>query len=187
MNRAFFIDRDGVLIEEEDYLDSPERVRLIKGAPEALAAARKNGYLCVVVSNQSGVARGYFEERTVMEVHNRIDELLVKAGARPLDAYYYCPHHPKGVVEEFSVDCDCRKPAPGLFLRAAADFDIDLAESFMIGDKASDIKAAENAGLKASVLVKTGYGPDEVARLQGSPATVADDILSAVRLLLAPR
>jgi len=185
MKKAFFIDRDGVLIDEENYLGDPDRVKLIAGAPEALRAIRKNGYLCLVISNQSGVARGYFDEDAVRSVHLRVDELLVKAGATPVDAYYYCPHHPKGEVPEYTVDCDCRKPRPGLFMRAAKEFGVDLQNSFMIGDKTSDIKAAQNAGLKASALVKTGYGPDEIAKIHGSKNTfVADDINDAVRLLL---
>jgi len=180
MNKAFFLDRDGVLIEEVNYLNSIEQVKLIGTAAEALNIIRKHGYMCIVVSNQSGVARGYFPYDTVKSVHKHIDLLLENSGTKPVDGYFFCPHHPKGIVPEYSVPCECRKPKPGLIFEAAAKYNIDLGQSFMIGDKKSDIKAAENAGLKYAVMVRTGHGNVESSMEEGLDTHLASDIKEAV-------
>jgi len=181
-NRACFLDRDGVLIEEVHYLKSPDQIRLARGIAEALVRLQNEGYLRIVVTNQSGVARGYFSEDAVAEVHRRIDELLAEEGAA-VDAYYYCPHHVDGIVKPYDRSCDCRKPEPGMILNAAADHGIDLAASFLIGDKLSDVQAALRAGC-AAFLVETGHGQKHahVCRELGVP--VAADIGSAVDAFL---
>ncbi|RMF46558.1 MAG: HAD family hydrolase [Deltaproteobacteria bacterium] len=154
--RALFLDRDGSLIVEKDYLDDPAQVELLPGAAEAIARLNRAGWLVIVVTNQSGVARGLFDLDRVREIHTEIDRQLALKGAR-VDDWLVCPHHPDGVVPEYAVRCSCRKPEPGLLLQAAASYDIDLGRSVMAGDKAADVKAGDAAGCQ-SFLLLSGYG-----------------------------
>jgi len=185
-NRACFLDRDGVLIHEENYLADPAKARLIPGAAEAVKLAHEQGYKVIVVSNQSGIARGYFTMAQLKAVEARIDELLAAEGAA-LDANYYCCHHPKGSVPELAVDCDCRKPKPGMLLQAERDFDVDPAHSFMIGDKTDDLNAGFAAGCAAAALVRTGHGSEQdFCPYQGkNNAFDCPDVLTAVRTMIA--
>ena len=178
--RAFFLDRDGVIIRQVSYLHDPELVELEKNVPEALRRIHDRGMLAVVVTNQSGVARGMFSREDVERVHARIQELLSAYGEKA-DGFFTCFHHP-----DFTGPCSCRKPAPGLFLSAAAELDIDIAASFMAGDKFSDLESGRRAGVRQSVLLMTGYGPKyaEQAREAGFP--VAEDLLCAVNNLPDP-
>jgi D-glycero-D-manno-heptose 1,7-bisphosphate phosphatase len=153
---AVFLDRDGTVIEEVDYLDSPGRVRLIGGAADAVARLNALRVPVVIVTNQAGVARGYFPESRVAEVHARLDQLLAARSAH-VDRYYVCPHHPREGTAPYLQECDCRKPRPGLLLRAAADMRLDLPSSCLIGDKLSDLEAGASAGCQ-TILVRTGYG-----------------------------
>lgn len=148
---AIFVDRDGTLNVEKNYLHRFEDWEWIPGAVEAIKAFNEAGYLVIVISNQAGVARGMYSEADINRLHAHVDEELCRLSAR-IDAYYYCPHHP-----EFGEnrDCACRKPSPGLIFQAQQDWGIDLSRSWMIGDKMSDIEAGEIAGVK-SMLV--GYG-----------------------------
>jgi D-glycero-D-manno-heptose 1,7-bisphosphate phosphatase len=177
-NKTCFLDRDGVLIREVNYLSSPEQVSIFSEAINALKMLRKNGYKIIVITNQAGVARGYFTEQDVLEVHAEIDRQLL-AENLSIDAYYYCPHHPDGVVDGYNIDCDCRKPKPSLILQAVKDFDIDLHKSFLIGDKVTDLLAADNAGCSAA-LVKTGHGIEHVAKAEELNFKVFDNIENAV-------
>ncbi len=185
MKRAVFFDRDGTINEEAGYIRDLNNLKLIKGAAEAIEKLRKSGFLAVLITNQSGPARGYYSEEWVKQLNNRVQELLNQEGAE-LDAIYYCPHLPDGSVPEYTFECDCRKPNIGLFLNAKSDFDIDLNSSFMLGDKATDVEAGHNAGCK-SILLKTGYGQQVLA---GSYQTVpdanyiADDIVDAAEWIL---
>ncbi|HEY1187157.1 MAG TPA: HAD family hydrolase [Gemmata sp.] len=156
LREAVFLDRDGTLIEEVNYLSHPDQVRLIPGAAEAVRRLNDLGVLVVVVTNQSGVARGYFPESRVVEVHERLIALLAERGA-VVDAFYFCPHHPKEGIGVYRVTCGCRKPKPGMLLAAARDLGIDLAGSWMIGDKPCDAEAGLAAGCRA-LLVRTGHG-----------------------------
>lgn len=165
---AVFLDRDGTLIDEVNYLSSPDQVRLIPGAAAAVRRLNEMGVLVVVVTNQAGVARGYFPESRVAEVHARLSALLAEHGAR-IDAYYHCPHHPTAGVGRYRVECDCRKPKPGLLRSAAHDLDINLSRSWMIGDKRCDAGAGLAAGCR-TLLVRTGHG----AELPSDVGTVAD-------------
>lgn len=178
---GLLLDRDGVIIEEVNYLAHPDQVQLLPGAAEAIGQANRRGVPVVVITNQAGVAHGYFPESRIAEVHRRLDELLAAQNAR-VDAYFYCPHHPQGKAAEYRMVCDCRKPSPGLIHQAAAAFDLDLAESLLVGDKLSDLAAGKAAGCRLA-LVKTGYGashcvlPDLLAL---GAVLVADDLPSAV-------
>ncbi len=154
--RAVFIDRDGTISEEVGYVNHVSRYRVFPFAAEAVRALKRAGWLAILVTNQAGVARGYFEESLVGEVHNVLTAELERGGAR-LDAIYYCPHHPSVGEPPYRLDCDCRKPRPGLILRAAEDFDLDLARCWMVGDRYGDTELARNAGVR-SAFVLTGYG-----------------------------
>ena len=155
MNRAVFFDRDGVLNEEVGYLHEIERFKWIDGAREAVKLCNEKNFLAVVVTNQGGIAKALYTARDVDVLHNFMQESLAEIGAH-IDGFYYCPHHIDGTIKELSVECDCRKPKPGLILRACKDFDIEPARSIMFGDKERDIGAARAAGLRAGILFKGG-------------------------------
>ncbi len=180
LKRAVFVDRDGTINMEKDYLYRVEDFEFIPGAPQALRLLNEAGFLVVVVTNQSGVARGYFTEEDVDTLHRHIAAELTKTGAR-VDAWYYCPHHPSG-RGSYSLSCRCRKPLPGMLMEAAHHHHIDLASSFMIGDKLADVEAGIAAGCR-TILVRTGYGVAEEARVPAGTA-VCDDLLAGVLSLL---
>ncbi|MCR5834860.1 MAG: HAD family hydrolase [Selenomonadaceae bacterium] len=151
MRRAIFFDRDGVLNEEVGYLWQVERFKWIDGAREAIKFCNDNNVLAIVVTNQGGIARGLYTAEDVDALHNFMQEDLSKIGAH-IDAFYYCPHHPEGVVKELSIVCECRKPKPALILKACADFNVNPAESIMFGDTERDMEAARAAKLRAGIL-----------------------------------
>ena len=153
---AVFLDRDGVLIEDSHYLGSPDRVRLIRGSAEAVAALNRAGWPVVVVTNQSGVGRGLFTFESVGDVHAHLAEQLATFGAT-VERFYFCPHHPEAEVTAYRVECDCRKPRPGMLRAAAAELALDLARSWVVGDRVSDLEAGAAVGAR-TVLVRTGYG-----------------------------
>ncbi len=184
MRPAVFLDRDGTIIEEAEYLSDPAGARLLPGAAEGIAHLRTAGFAVVVTSNQSGVARGYFDEAAVQVVNRRVQELLTAAGA-PADAFYYCPHHPEGSVPAYALDCECRKPKPGMLHAAAADLDLDLKRSWVVGDKRTDMEFGTDNGLRA-VLVLTGYGRETQA--EGfepgrEPDLFSSDLAAAARAI----
>lgn len=149
MNKAVFFDRDGVLNIDTINLHKVEDWVWIKNAKEAIKFCNDNGYLAIIITNQSGVARGLFTLNDVNKVHNFVQGELYKIGAR-IDAFYICPHvdDGTGTVEKYSIQCNCRKPKPGLILQACKDFDIDATQSYMVGDKQRDVDAGLNAGCK---------------------------------------
>lgn len=159
MSAAVFLDRDGTLIEEVGYLDRPERIALYPYAADAIRALNRAGIRIVMVTNQSGVARGFFDEAMVDRCHRHIADVLALGGAH-IDAYYYCPHHPDGRVPEYAVRCECRKPGRALVDRAARELGVDPARSFTVGDRWVDIGLARTVGARG-VLVRTGYGAGE--------------------------
>lgn len=144
---AVFFDRDGVLNNDYGYVHRPEDFHWTDGAIEAIKLLNDRGWLVIVVTNQAGVARGYYDEKAVAELHGWMQAVLLAHGAH-VDAFYHCPHHPEGVVAELSIACACRKPEPGMLLAAVADWPIDLSRSVMIGDKGSDIEAARRVGVR---------------------------------------
>ena len=146
---AAFLDRDGVLNVDRDYVHRIEQVEWIDGAAEAVKLLNDAGYLVIVVTNQSGVARGYYEESAVGVLHAHMQAWLAARGAR-IDAFYYCPHHPEGTIERFAITCACRKPGIGMLEQATADWPIDRARSFMIGDKDIDVAAATAFGIRGA-------------------------------------
>ncbi len=153
---ALFLDRDGVIIEEVNYLADIGQVRLIPGAAAAIARVNRQAIPVVVVTNQAGVARGFFPEKRIGEVHDHLQALLGLSGAR-IDRFYYCPHHPTMGETPYRLVCECRKPGPGLLLRAAAEMGLDLSQSCLVGDKVTDLEAGARVGCR-TVLVRTGHG-----------------------------
>jgi D-glycero-D-manno-heptose 1,7-bisphosphate phosphatase len=138
---AAFLDRDGVLNIDRGYTHKSDHLEWIAGAPDAVRLLNEAGYTVIVITNQSGVARGYYEEAAVQQFHAHMQDALRALGAH-IDAFYYCPHHPEGTVKEFAVRCRCRKPNPGMLEQAAREWPIDLGRSFLIGDKDDDMAAA---------------------------------------------
>jgi D-glycero-D-manno-heptose 1,7-bisphosphate phosphatase len=177
MRRAVFLDRDGTINREVGVLSDPDEVELLPGAAEAIARLNEDGWLVIVVSNQSGVGRGYFTEEAVEKVHQRLQMILSDEGAR-FDAIYYCPYHP-------DTGCDCRKPALGLLRQAVADFDIDVCRSFVIGDKVSDVEMGHRAGCRTA-LVLTGYGEEAQSKANRADF-IAPDLYAAVDWVLEER
>ena len=183
---AVFLDRYGTINEEVGYLDDPDRLVLLPGAAQAIRRINEKKIPVVVITNQSGIARGYFDETTVEAIHERLREKLKHEGAH-LDGIYLCPHHPEGKVPEFTRVCRCRKPGTALVEQAAVDLGIDLKASFMVGDHVKDMELAINAGITA-VMLLTGHGreqwekADEDLRVQ--VAHVADDLAGAVEWIL---
>jgi len=186
---AVFIDRDGTLTEEVGYVNHPSRLRMLPRSAEAIRRLNAAGIAAVVATNQAGIARGYFSEEVMHAVHERLVGELKDAGAH-LDGLYVCPHHPSEGAPPFRADCDCRKPKPGLLLRAARELDLDLRDSAMVGDKASDLLVAPAVGARA-ILVLTGYGQGEWEYRREyfsvAPDHVAADLLDAVDWWIARR
>lgn len=145
--KAAFFDRDGVLNVDKSYLYKIEDLEWIDGAEEALAYLTQHGYTIFVVTNQSGIARGYYTVADMEKLHDYMTQKVSEAGGK-IEKFYYCPHLPDGKIAEFAVECDCRKPKPGLILRAFDEYELDKASAFLIGDKPRDVESAEAAGIK---------------------------------------
>jgi D-glycero-D-manno-heptose 1,7-bisphosphate phosphatase len=186
---AVFMDRDGTLTEEVGYVNHPRRLRLLPRAAQAVRRLNEAGIAAVVVTNQAGIARGYFSEEVLQAVHATLLAQLKDEGAH-LDGIYVCTHHPTEGASPYRLDCDCRKPRPGLIHRAAADHGLDLRRSALVGDRPSDLLAARAAGA-AGVLVLTGYGLGEWEYRRTTfpvePDHVAEDLLDAVEWVIRGR
>lgn len=182
---AVFLDRDGTLNNEVDFVRTPEELHLIPGAAHAVRRLNEVGLVTCLMSNQSGIARGFLTEEMLERIHAKLTAELAEEGAR-LDALYYCPHYPEGTVAPYNIGCSCRKPSPGMILQGAAEFGLDLTASFVVGDSAVDVLAGRAAGA-TTLLVLTGYGrralQDE--RLAGVRIDhVVDDLSAAATCIL---
>ncbi|MDP2855301.1 MAG: HAD family hydrolase [Smithellaceae bacterium] len=191
-NTAIFLDRDGTINDEVGYLDHEKKLQIIPAAFEAIRLINESGMKAVVITNQAGVARGFFTEAFVRKINGQVQSALLEQGAL-IDRFYFCPHHPTEGNDPYRRICNCRKPEPGMLQQAAADLDIDLARSYLIGDRFQDIEAAHRAGARG-VLVMTGYGQDlmqevgpDRANELNQPDYVARDILEAVHWILKDR
>ncbi len=178
---AVFFDKDGTLIEDVPYNVNPDLMRFTKGAELCLRVCDAAGYLLLIVSNQSGVARGYYAEDDLVPVRERLEEMFVEAGAPLLD-FYYCPHHPDGTAFPYAINCLCRKPEPGLIRRAAVDHDIDLASSWLVGDILDDIEAGRRAGCR-TVLVNNGNETEWIVTAQRKPEFLVNDLTEAALVI----
>jgi D-glycero-D-manno-heptose 1,7-bisphosphate phosphatase len=186
---AVFIDRDGTINEQMGYVNHVSRFRILPKVPQAIRMLNRHGFLVFVVSNQSGVAKGYYPLDLVSTLHQLLVS-RIKEKKASIDGIFFCPHHPEGSVPEFSRDCDCRKPKTGLIEQACRSFEIDLRRSFVVGDMCTDIELAHRAGI-TGILVKTGYGLGEIEytlpHKTAKPAHIAEDLLDAVRWILDHR
>jgi D,D-heptose 1,7-bisphosphate phosphatase len=180
-NKAIFLDRDDTLIEDPGYISQPDQVKLLDGVDKSLTEFRAMGYKLVVVSNQSGVARGIVSEKALDEIHNRLKQLLAEKGA-PLDRIYYCPYHPDGVIEKYSKESDCRKPNAGMLLAAATEMDIDLNQSWMVGNSSRDIEAGLKAGCK-TILINNPRHPERHKLGEPNPDYRAVNIKEAANIV----
>ncbi len=177
---AVFLDRDGVVTYDVHHMKHVCELRLLPNAGAAIKKMWEKGYRVILITNQGAIAKGITTKRAVDEIHTELVKRLKKTGA-VLDGIYYCPHHPEGSIKRFAIDCACRKPKPGMIIRAARELSIDLKRSVMIGDKTGDILAGKRADLK-TILVKTGYGgSDKIYNVK--PNVKTKNILSATRFL----
>src|SRR5262245_8182638 len=181
-----FIDRDGTISEEVGYINHLSRFQIYPWSARAIAVLYRNDLQAVLVTNQAGVASGYFAEELVIEVHEKLQQELAREDAH-LDAIYYCTHHPTVGPEPYRQDCNCRKPKPGMLFRAVKELDLNLNSSFVIGDRYSDIELAHNAGTR-SIFVLSGYGLGEYEYQRQNwkvqPNWIADNLLEATRIFL---
>lgn len=183
---AVFLDRDGTLTVEGGYINHPSRLHLMENTAAGIKLLNENGLLAVVTTNQAGVARGYFTEDLIHVVHNHMKDLLAEKGAQ-VDAIYYCPHHPREGGPGYQLDCNCRKPKPGMIEQACKDLPVDLEHSYMVGDKISDSEFGHRLGIR-TVMVMTGYGRGEYEYQRqdwkDQPDYLAEDLLDAAQWII---
>jgi D,D-heptose 1,7-bisphosphate phosphatase len=182
IRKAVFLDKDGTIIPDVPYNVDPALIIINGGVLEGLKLLSQNGFLLIMISNQAGVAYGYFKEEALESVREKVAALLAEAGIF-LDGYYFCPHHEKGSVSEFAIDCDCRKPKPGMILRAAKDFSIDLSASYMVGDILNDVEAGKAAGCKA-ILLDNGNETEWILNPQRTPDHVVKNFKEAAEWIV---
>ena len=182
MRKAVFLDKDGTLIHDIPYNVRPDLIRLKNDVQSGLLRLQVAGFLIIVVTNQSGVAKGFFEESQLKTVENTIARLLSEGGVK-LNGFYYCPHHPDGIIKEFAILCDCRKPSPGMLLEAAARSDIDLSNSWMVGDILNDVEAGNRAGAN-TVLINNGGETEWLTGKYRTPDHIADNLVDAADYIL---
>ena len=183
MRKAVFLDRDGTIIEDVGYLGECSKVRFLPRVSEAIKLLNERGFKVIIVTNQAGVARGYFTEETLKEINGYIQSFLSKQGAL-IDRIYYCPHHVEGIIDEYSKECHWRKPNPGMLEEAASEFEIDLGESFIIGDKMTDIEAGCRAGCR-TILLADGNHPDNRKEVTAVPDHTVSGLYEAVGWLIS--
>lgn len=180
--QAVFLDRDGTIVEDADFLTDLAELRILPGAVEGIRKLNEAGFLVLVLTNQSGVARGFLTEGKLREIHEKLSSMLQAQGAR-IDGYYYCPHHPTIGSPRYRIDCACRKPKPGMFLQAAKEHGLVLDHSFAIGDSLRDGQAAQAAGVR-SLLVRTGPNLEEAVSQPELYWRQADDLLAAAEIIV---
>ncbi|WP_202895881.1 D-glycero-alpha-D-manno-heptose-1,7-bisphosphate 7-phosphatase [Iningainema tapete] len=183
--RAVFLDKDGTLIENVPYNVDIQHIKLTQGAIEGLRLLEKAGYKLIVITNQSGVARGYFPESALLAVENHLRQVLADEGISLTD-FYYCPHHPKGIMAELAITCDCRKPAPGMLLRAACQHNIDLENSWFIGDILNDVEAGRRAGCK-TILIDNGNETEWQLSALRTPDYTVSDLAAAAQAIISTK
>ena len=185
MNKAVFLDRDGVITKEPPYYAHKiDQLELVPKSAEAIKGLNESGFKVIIVSNQAGVARGYYQEKDIKIYNNEMKRQLEEKGAR-IDAIYYCPHHPEATIEAYKIDCECRKPKPGMLRQAERNLNLDLKYSFLVGDKMSDIEAGYRAGCK-TILVLTGQGNDELKKIPKmyiKPNYISKDLHTAIQII----
>ncbi len=192
MFSAVFLDRDGVLVEDRNLLVRAEDLRVLAGVGDALGRLKAAGFRLIVISNQAVVARGMITEAGVVEIHRELSRLLELAGAPALDGLYFCPHHPQATLPEYRVECDCRKPRHGSLLRAAREHNLDLAASFMVGDRITDVICGHRAGCRTVLLQSPANAALPIVTLEAIDASIRPDYIcpdlkTAADWILTPR
>lgn len=186
-NKAVFLDRDGTINEEMGYINHASRFKIFSFVPEAIKILNQCGYLAIIVTNQSGIARGYFDEELVKSIHGTLEEEISRQSGK-INKIYYCPHHPTEGIDGYRKNCNCRKPKPGMIEQAKEEFNINLKASFMIGDRYKDIEFGKNLGLK-TIMVLTGYGIGELTYQKETwkdyPDHICNNLLEAVKIIKA--
>lgn len=182
LQKAVFIDKDGTLIPDIPYNVNPDLIKLHSGAAEGLRLLQQNGYLIIIISNQSGVGRGYFKEEALVLVQQKLEHLLKEQNIQ-LSGFYYCPHYVGSKLKQYDIACDCRKPAPGMLLKAAKEFSIDLSLSWMIGDILNDVEAGKKAGCK-TVLIDNGGETEWQITKERTPDITTGNIYDAAQKIL---
>jgi len=185
MNKAVFLDRDGTINEEVGYINHASRFKIFSYAFDSIQILNELGFKVIVITNQSGLARGYFDEQLLSHLHRQLLEQAEKNKAK-IDKIYFCPHHKDGVVEKYKKDCDCRKPKPGMLFKARNDFNLSLEDSYLIGDRYKDVQFALKNNVKA-IFVKTGYGIGEYMHQSQNwpvkPDFICENLLEAAQLI----
>ena len=185
MNKAIFLDRDGTINEEMGYINHLSRFKVFDFVYEAIRILNNEGYKIIVITNQSGLARGYFDKSLLERIHSNLLTDAQKNKAR-IDKIYYCPHHKNGIIAEYSKECDCRKPKPGLLLKARDEFNIDMSQSYIIGDRYKDMQFGLKNSLK-TIMVMTGYGLGEYTYQKNNwsqmPDFICQDLLEAAEII----
>jgi len=187
--RAVFLDRDGVLIADRGLLVHPDDIQILPGVPRAMLRLHQAGFALVVISNQAVVARGLISEADLLNLEHILDRELQALGAPPLDGFYYCPHHPSATLPAYRLDCACRKPRPGLLLRASQELDLDLSASFMVGDRPTDLQAGSKAGCRG-IWIQSGRHAEQPIETpepldpEVTASFVCDTLLTAANWIL---
>jgi D-glycero-D-manno-heptose 1,7-bisphosphate phosphatase len=185
-NQAIFLDRDGTVNEEMGHINHPDRLIVLPKVPEAIKLLKEKHFKVILITNQSGVAQGYFPIELINEINGLLQKTLAKSNAT-LDAIYYCPHHPHALISHYRRDCSCRKPKPGLIYKAQTDFNLELKKCYVVGDRFRDIALAHNVGAKG-VLVLTGYGKGELKYIAPyhclNPHFIAQDLYEAAQWII---
>lgn len=189
MNKAIFLDRDGVINEEKNYICKIEDIKILENVPESLKLLKQKNFKLIVISNQPVIARGLASEEQVDSINQEINNLIKKESGIEIDKFFFCPHHPNADIEKYRIKCSCRKPNFGLVLKAAEEFDINLSESWMIGDRISDIVAGKNAGCK-TILIEREYSKNKIEgatyEVNIKPDFITNDLISAVKQIIPP-
>lgn len=175
---AVFLDRDDTILKDPGYLSDPALIDILPGAAKAIRTLNDSGIPAIIITNQSGIARGFFDEKTLASIHGKLREMLADQGAA-IDAIYYCPHYSEGIVEEYRMTCTCRKPEPGLLLKAAQDFGLDLGRCYLVGDKPIDIETIHRVGGRGILI-----GREEDTQMSVSPEYRAPTLIDAVEWIL---
>lgn len=180
--KAVFLDRDGTIIVHEPYLNSPDQLKLLPNAAEGIRLFKEHGYLIIIVTNQSGIARGFFDEERLIHIHKKLMDMLEDEDAG-IDDIYYCPHHKEGVIERYKVDCECRKPKSQMLLNAAKQHHIDLTQSLMIGDSQRDMQAGKNVGCTCILIKNDRMDNTDITSIVRMEDYVVKDLLEAARIV----
>ena len=185
MNPAVFLDRDGTILDELGYLTPASAIHIYPWAVDSIRLLKRAGYLVVMITNQGGIGLGLYDHLFVQQTHEALTKQFAAAGAH-IDAWYYCPHHPEAVVDEYRVVCGCRKPAPGMLNDAARDLAIDFSSSWVVGDQWRDVQLGHVTGCR-SILLRTGHGTTQEASWPANiarPTATADNLMAAVSVIL---